>query len=363
MNHIWLRHFGQGAVPSAANFGLNGGLSHSHPELLDWLATEFVDRGWSMKPLHRMIVLGGLPRQSSSPEGPAAWTGGADPIAADPSNRLLWRMNSRRMEAEAIRDSVLLGAGLPDRDPRRAGDLRGRRGNAVPTESLFPPDPQTRGWRSSRPSTSPIPTPATGGRRASSRIRPALMNSGLALEGPGPGRTSFGVSGGADDEPGPQGVHRPPPSSRSCPGPPPNRRRGACFAFLEKNRTLIGEAGSRGFPPPPPRASSRVSIPLGGAGEPGPRPVQPQRLRHRSLNRPEHPIGGEPCLSRSTDRNAVRSGAIRPVRGRRLFLADVGMGDRRGWPSERSSSGTAWPGERSGRLAAALPSVAPRARA
>jgi hypothetical protein len=107
VNHIWLRHFGEAIVPSVANFGLNG-QSPSHPELLDWLATELIEKQWRMKPLHRMIVLSATYRQSS------AVGSESESMARDPSNRFLWRMNSRRMDAEVVRDSILATAGVLD---------------------------------------------------------------------------------------------------------------------------------------------------------------------------------------------------------------------------------------------------------
>lgn len=110
VNQIWLRHFGQALVPTVANFGLNG-QPPSHPELLDWLALELIENRWRMKPLHRQIVLSATYRQSS------ALGAGDDAGAAavtDPENRYLWRMNSRRMEAEAVRDSILFVAGTLD---------------------------------------------------------------------------------------------------------------------------------------------------------------------------------------------------------------------------------------------------------
>jgi hypothetical protein len=108
VNHIWLRHFGQALVPSVANFGLNGERP-SHPEMLDWLAAELMDHGWSMKHVHRLIVLSNTYRQTSIPA--ASSSRDAD---ADPDNRFLWHMNSRRMESEVVRDSVLSVAGQLD---------------------------------------------------------------------------------------------------------------------------------------------------------------------------------------------------------------------------------------------------------
>ena len=108
VNHIWLRHFGQALVPSVANFGLNGERP-SHPELLDWLAAELMDHAWSMKHIHRLLVVSNTYRQTSIP----AATSSRD-ADADPDNRFLWRMNSRRMESEVVRDSVLSVAGQLD---------------------------------------------------------------------------------------------------------------------------------------------------------------------------------------------------------------------------------------------------------
>ncbi|MFM7071246.1 MAG: PSD1 and planctomycete cytochrome C domain-containing protein [Planctomycetota bacterium] len=109
-NHVWLRHFGQALVPSVANFGLNGDRP-SHPELLDWLATELSRSDWEMKPLHRRLVLSATYRMSSQEGGDAV---AETARRVDPENRFLWRMNSRRMEAEAVRDSVLAAADLLD---------------------------------------------------------------------------------------------------------------------------------------------------------------------------------------------------------------------------------------------------------
>jgi mono/diheme cytochrome c family protein len=106
-NHIWLRHFGEAIVPSVENFGLNG-QQPSHPELLDWLASELVENNWSMKHLHRQIVLSRTYRLNSAAgeDSPNRKT--------DPENRYLWRANSRRMEAEVVRDCVLASAGKLD---------------------------------------------------------------------------------------------------------------------------------------------------------------------------------------------------------------------------------------------------------
>ncbi len=104
-NHIWRQHFGSALVPSTDDFGANG-RAPTHPQLLDWLASELMARGWKMKELHRLIVTSSAYRLSATP----------DPANAkiDPDNRYLWRMNSRRVEAEAIRDNLLWTAGQLD---------------------------------------------------------------------------------------------------------------------------------------------------------------------------------------------------------------------------------------------------------
>jgi hypothetical protein len=107
VNHVWMRHFGKPLVPTVANFGL-AGKKPTHPALLDWLAVRFMDDGWSLKKLHRLIVTSAAYRLSShvATESPN--------LAHDPDNSYLWRMNPRRMEAEVVRDSLLAVAGQLD---------------------------------------------------------------------------------------------------------------------------------------------------------------------------------------------------------------------------------------------------------
>jgi hypothetical protein len=107
-NRVWQYHFGRGLVETANDFGLNGS-PPSHPELLDWLADEFVAGGWRIKPLHRLIVLSSTYRQASQPSD-------ARPGPKDPDDRLLGRFPRRRLEAEEVRDAMLRVAGrLNDR--------------------------------------------------------------------------------------------------------------------------------------------------------------------------------------------------------------------------------------------------------
>ena len=103
VNRIWQNHFGTGIVATPGDFGRMGSRP-THPELLDYLAATFVENGWSMKKLHKLIVLSNTYRQSSDAQAKAG--------EADPDNKLLWRYSRRRMEAEAIRDSMLQVSGL-----------------------------------------------------------------------------------------------------------------------------------------------------------------------------------------------------------------------------------------------------------
>lgn len=104
-NRIWQNHFGRGLVETSENLGYTGA-TPSHPELLDWLAVTFVERGWSVKELHRLILRSAVYRQSSAPRGECA--------AVDPDNRLLGHFPLRRLDAEALRDAMLAAAGQLD---------------------------------------------------------------------------------------------------------------------------------------------------------------------------------------------------------------------------------------------------------
>ena len=102
-NRIWMHHFGEGLVFTASNFGRMG-TRPTHPELLDWLATEFVRQGWSIKAMHRLIMTSESYQMASSHADARAQ-------AADPENKLLWRYRQRRLEGEVIRDIILDVAG------------------------------------------------------------------------------------------------------------------------------------------------------------------------------------------------------------------------------------------------------------
>lgn len=105
VNRLWHYHFGQGLVPTPSNFGFFGG-KPSHPALLDWLATEVVRQGWSLKSMHRSMVASATWRQASAAREEA--------IAVDAQCRLLWRYPPQRLEAEPIRDAILSVSGTLD---------------------------------------------------------------------------------------------------------------------------------------------------------------------------------------------------------------------------------------------------------
>ena len=133
-NRIWHFHFGQGLVTTPSDFGASG-VRPSHPELLDWLASKFIESGWSMKAMHRLIVTSAAYRQSSETNEKA--------MKLDADNALLWRFTPRRLEAEAVRDAMLavsgqlnLAAGGPS---FRSFDVLGFPKNAyVPADKLGP---------------------------------------------------------------------------------------------------------------------------------------------------------------------------------------------------------------------------------
>jgi hypothetical protein len=108
VNHMWLRHFGKPLVPTVTNFGRNG-KAPLNQALLDWMAVQFMDDGWSMKTLHRTLVTSSAYRMASS--GPQL---AAPNQKLDPDNNLFWRMNPHRLEGEVVRDSVLFLAGTLD---------------------------------------------------------------------------------------------------------------------------------------------------------------------------------------------------------------------------------------------------------
>ncbi len=118
VNRLWQAYFGLGIVETENDFGTQGA-PPSHPELLDWLAAEFMERGWSLKHIHRLIVTSATYRQSSRVRPELA--------EIDPANRLLARQNRLRLDAEVVRDNALAVSGLLNR--------------AIGGPSVFPPQP------------------------------------------------------------------------------------------------------------------------------------------------------------------------------------------------------------------------------
>jgi hypothetical protein len=127
VNHIWLRHFEHGIVPSVFDFGQNG-QPPTHPELLDWLAAELMARNWSTKAIHRLIVTSATYRMESS--------GDEANRRIDADNKYLWQMPRKRMEAEIVRDSVLYIAGQLD-DRLGGPDIDQELGQTVKRRSVY----------------------------------------------------------------------------------------------------------------------------------------------------------------------------------------------------------------------------------
>ena len=130
INHIWMRHYGEPLVTSIEDFGVKSD-PPSHPQLLDWLAVEFIENSWSMKHIHRLMVTSSAYRMQS-------WPSQKDHpnLTEDRENRYLWRMNQRRMEAEVVRDSILAVTG--ELDPTVGGpELDHHEGQRSRRRSLY----------------------------------------------------------------------------------------------------------------------------------------------------------------------------------------------------------------------------------
>ena len=106
VNRLWQQHFGRGIVATPSDFGVRGE-PPTHPELLDWLATELVANGWSLKAIHRLMVTSAAYRQASRVEAGFAGRQAVE----DADNSLFWRMNRRRLDAEEVRDAMLFASG------------------------------------------------------------------------------------------------------------------------------------------------------------------------------------------------------------------------------------------------------------
>ncbi len=110
VNRVWQQHFGKGLVQTPNDFGTRGQLP-THPQLLDWLAAKFIESGWSIKTLHRQIMLSAAYRQSAGDPAAARY---AQATAVDPNNNRYWRFDRRRLSAEELRDSLLVVSGQID---------------------------------------------------------------------------------------------------------------------------------------------------------------------------------------------------------------------------------------------------------
>ncbi|HZW30259.1 MAG TPA: DUF1553 domain-containing protein, partial [Isosphaeraceae bacterium] len=110
VNRVWEHLFGRGIVATPENFGAQG-LPPSHPELLEWLSSEFVASGWRIKPLIKLLMTSTAYRQASRRGAAVGSPGMADPDSLDPGNELLWRMRLRRLESESVRDAILAVSG------------------------------------------------------------------------------------------------------------------------------------------------------------------------------------------------------------------------------------------------------------
>lgn len=159
VNRMWQYHFGRGLVSTSSDFGKLGE-TPSHPELLDWLARRFVEEGWSLKKLHRQILLSATYQQAA--QNPMAEIA----RVKDPENRLLWRANTRRLEAEQIRDAILAttgeletasgGAGVDFTQPRRTVYTKVIRNTRDPLLEVF--DGADRFASASQRNTTTTPT-------------------------------------------------------------------------------------------------------------------------------------------------------------------------------------------------------------
>jgi len=138
VNRVWQHHFGEGLVGTPNDFGSQGERP-THPELLEWLAAEFIKEGWTLKKLHRRLMLSDTYQQSHeiNPEN----------LQIDPENRYLWHYQPRRLEAEVIRDALLavgnnldatmFGPSILDNSPRRSVYLRVKRSELIPLMTMF----------------------------------------------------------------------------------------------------------------------------------------------------------------------------------------------------------------------------------
>lgn len=225
VNRMWQHHFGNGIVGTPNDFGVQGERP-THPELLEWLAGELVRSGWKLKPLHKQIMLSAAYMQSATIDEAN--------LKADPGNRYLWHYQTRRLEAELIRDALLavggnldltmFGPSILDSTPRRSVYLRVKRSELLPIMTMFDaPEPtQSIGERVS----TTVPTQAL-----------AMMNSPFVSQQAE--KLSARIRS-ADDVPLATAVDRAYQSAFSR--LPTDTERTVMLAFIEQQRATMGEA-------------------------------------------------------------------------------------------------------------------------
>src|SRR5207244_6323242 len=158
VNRLWQHHLGRGIVATPSDFGTRGERP-THPELLDWLATELIRNGWRLKPIHKLIVTSSTYMQSSQRDDAKA--------RVDPDNRLFWRRPPHRLEAEVIRDALLSVSGALDTRMFGPGTLNSankrrsiystvKRSKLMPMMQLFDA-PEALGGVAQRPTTTIAP--------------------------------------------------------------------------------------------------------------------------------------------------------------------------------------------------------------
>ena len=272
VNRIWHHHFGRGIVATPSDFGMMGERP-THPELLDWLAAEFIDSGWSVKHMHRLILSSSTYRQASKPAGEPPYSDGpaGEPRAVsarartvDPFNKLLWRFPGRRLEGEVLRDSALAVAGLLN--------------PAVGGPSVRPPLPQgvtvpTGGWKQTGSTADhrrrsvyvfvkrnmPLPmlsvfdfpdTHQSCARRSRTTTAPQALS---LLNGQQPSEWARAFAGRVLESTGPSAAEHVDMANRLAfgrlPGP---RERGAALTFLQRQARIVSdrpdEAGPAAVP-------------------------------------------------------------------------------------------------------------------
>jgi Protein of unknown function (DUF1553) len=203
-NRIWRWHFGRGIVPSVDNFGRLGEAPTNQP-LLDWLALRFVEQGWSIKQMHRTIMLSSTYQMSSNYDAHAA--------EVDPENTLLWRASRRRLEAEEIRDAVTAVTGVIDlteggtmlsQKDREYVSNTSRRGGAdydLPRRSVYLPVVRSSMYEMFQAFDLPDPSTPNGDRNSTVVAPQALfmMNAALVLKSTRSMASKLLAEGGIDD--------------------------------------------------------------------------------------------------------------------------------------------------------------------